>query len=37
VLTGSWLTTKVPLQVIQRSAAVLFLVIGAATFVTALL
>ena len=36
VLTGSWLTTKVPLRVIQRTAAVLFLVIGAATLVTAL-
>jgi putative Ca2+/H+ antiporter (TMEM165/GDT1 family) len=36
VLTGSWLTTKVPLGVIQRTAAVLFLVIGAATFITAL-
>jgi len=30
------LTTKVPLRVIQRTAAVLFLVIGVATFVTAL-
>lgn len=36
VLTGSWLTTKVPLRVIQRTAAVLFFIIGAATFVSAL-
>jgi putative Ca2+/H+ antiporter (TMEM165/GDT1 family) len=36
VLTGSWLTTKVPLGVIQRTAAVLFLVIGATRFVMAL-
>jgi putative Ca2+/H+ antiporter (TMEM165/GDT1 family) len=36
VLTGSWLTTKVPLRVIQRSAALLFFVIGITTLVTAL-
>jgi len=36
VLTGSWLTTKVPLRVIQRTAALLFFVIGATTLVTAL-
>jgi putative Ca2+/H+ antiporter (TMEM165/GDT1 family) len=36
VLTGSWLTTKVPLRVIQRSAALLFFVIGVTTLVTAL-
>ena len=35
VLTGSWLTTKVPLRVIQRSAAVLFFGIGIATLITA--
>ncbi len=37
VLAGSWLTSKVPLRVIQRSAAALFLIIGAATFVSALI
>ena len=37
VLAGSWLTSKVPLRVIQRSAAALFFVIGAATFVAALI
>jgi Ca2+/H+ antiporter, TMEM165/GDT1 family len=35
VLTGSWLTTKVPLRVIQRCAAVLFFGIGIATLITA--
>jgi putative Ca2+/H+ antiporter (TMEM165/GDT1 family) len=37
VLAGSWLTSKVPLRVIQRSAAALFLIIGATTFVSALI
>ena len=36
VLTGSWLTTKVPLRVIQRTAALLFFVIGVTTLVAAL-
>jgi putative Ca2+/H+ antiporter (TMEM165/GDT1 family) len=35
VLTGSWLTTKVALRVIQRSAALLFFVIAVTTLVTA--
>lgn len=36
VIAGSWLTTRVPLRVIQRAAAVLFVVIGVVTFVGAL-
>lgn len=36
VLAGSWLTSRIPLRIIQRTAAVLFLIIGAATFVSAL-
>jgi len=33
VIAGSWLTTRVPLRVIQRAAAVLFVVIGVVTLV----
>jgi putative Ca2+/H+ antiporter (TMEM165/GDT1 family) len=36
VIAGSWLTTRVPLRVIQRAAAVLFVVIGVVTLVGAL-
>ena len=36
VLAGSWLTTKIPLVLIQRIAAVLFVIIGTATLVSAL-
>ena len=37
VLTGTWLQRHVPLQVIQRVAAILFVVIGASTLGFALL
>jgi len=35
VLAGSWLTTRVPLRMIQRAAAALFVVIGLTTLVGA--
>lgn len=37
VLTGSWLQSRVPLRIIQRVAAVLFLVIGTSTLGFALI
>ena len=37
VIAGSWLTTRVPLRVIQRAAAVLFVLIGVVTLVGAVL
>lgn len=36
VLAGSWLTTRVPLVLIQRVAAVLFMIIGTTTLISAL-
>lgn len=37
VVAGSWLTTRIPLRVIQRAAAVLFVLIGTVTLIGALL